>query len=440
MNGLKTTRVLVVDDKIQEAQPFMEALAKRSIGSIYFQGDDENKLPPEGEALTGIRLAALDLDLGIGGEVKPVIDTLINTINRLVHESNGPYLAIAWTTNDDTYFNEFESRQTDLVCRPIGVIKMHKSDYSNIDTIFDKVKASIQEAYPLELLSYWEGLIHKSSGSVMQVLPASSDWKEQSTQTLRLILDYAVISGDRSIPQLAALLSTFNALQLDSIDSHIASMAEEDAKALVSPLHAFQSIDAIDLKAKLNLRLLCTEPEADIVTGNIYRCDDICPQAKPPFPNLDQLLNDMVRSRPPADEEQRNRQLQQEDERIASLKTAGCIAIAMEVTPLCDYQQDNAKLPRFVCGLAVPYEKRRSIKKPQGFMRTDKAPIEFESGDLIGTKILVWNSHYVVSVPRSEVNSEAKLVRLRQSPVIDIQAWLASQLSRPGYLSLAARW
>ena len=117
MDGLKTSRVLVLDDDINEARPFMEALAKRSIGWVYYPGDDESKLPSEDGRLTGIRLAALDLDLGVGGEAGPVIEVLVRNLNSLVHEKNGPYLAIAWTSKDDTYFEEFQNRLADLNCR-----------------------------------------------------------------------------------------------------------------------------------------------------------------------------------------------------------------------------------------------------------------------------------------------------------------------------------
>lgn len=430
MKGLQTTRVLVLDDDMEEARPFMEALAKRSIGCIYFRGDDESKLPSEEDRLTGIRLAALDLDLGIGGEAGRVIDMLVETLNKIIHKGNGPYLAIAWTSKDDTYFEEFRNRQSDLDCHPVGLIKMQKTDDADIDTIFTKIEASMEEAYPLGLLSYWEGIIHESSGSVMQVLPVAVDWEKQSQQALRLILDHAATSHEHAVPQLAALVSTFNALQLDSLDSYIASITEEDAYVLVSPLGSLsgESTDELDLKAKLNFRLLCTEPASDTAPGNIYDCDNICLQGTTPFPTLDQLLDDMVRSKQSVDEDKKQ------------LKAAGCLAIAMEITPLCDYQQNNVKLARFVCGVAIPYEKKNCAKRPEGFLKSDKAPIEFDLGNLTGKKLLVWNSRYIVSVPSSAVNSEASLVRLRQSPLIDIQAWLASQLNRPGYLSLTAPW
>ena len=432
MDGLKTTRVLVVDDELEEARPFIEALAKRSIGSIYFSGTDVDTLPPEDGKLTGIRLAALDLDLGINGEAPAVIGALIGVLNRLLHKENGPYLAIAWTSRDDTYFEELQERITEIECPPIGVVKMGKEMYREIDMISVRVKESVDQAYPLGLLSYWEQIVHQSSGSVMQILPVptESTWTAHSKQTLSLILDAASGANDSSVASLAALLSAFSSLQLDSIETDIASLVDGDASLLISPLAEVHDPDALDLKAELNYRLLCTKAEETIAPGNIYRCDELCSSEALIFPTLDDLLEDIVAAKDNA----------KRDEQKETLKSAGCVPIAMEVTPLCDYQQDKYKLPRFVCGVALPYKERRLTKRPDGFLRTDYSPIAFPECPLKGTKLLVWNSRYTVSVPKGMVKGETGLLRLRQAPLVDIEAWLASQLNRPGYVSLRVGW
>ena len=126
MDGLRTARVLVLDDKIADAKPLMEALAKHGIGATYFSGDLD-MLPCADRKLTGIRLAVLDLDLGSGGEAPAVISALLRTVNGIVRHDNGPYLAIAWTDKEEEYFSEFVRRQMELECQPIHVIKMYKT-------------------------------------------------------------------------------------------------------------------------------------------------------------------------------------------------------------------------------------------------------------------------------------------------------------------------
>ena len=107
----------------------------------------------------------------------------------------------------------------------------------------------------------------------------------------------------------------------------------------------------------------------------------------------------------------------------------------MEVSPLCDYQQGGKGFPRFICGLAVPFDQISLLKQRALFLRKTQ-PIAFDTPPLQGKMVLVWNSHYMVSVPRKLLVEATALVRLRQAPLIDVQAWLGSQGNRPGYLSI----
>ena len=350
MDGLKTTRVLVIDDDINEATPFIEALAKRGIGSLYFSGTDVDKLPDENNKLTGIRLAAIDMDLdGAGGDVGVVIPRLLGIMNRVMATDNGPYLAIAWTKHDD-YVASFRDRsQCELCCPPIEVIPMSKKKYQGIEEISRKVDEEISKSYPLGLLGFWEQSIHESSGSVMRILPKSTDWIEHSNQTLRLLLDSAANKQDSSSIKLRALMSAFNSLQLDAIETNAAMWEDDIADPLIVPLNDIQRPQDADLKAQLNFRLLCTDVAQGIVPGNIYLCDDFCSPETRLFPTFEELLVDMVDPN--------------KEDSQGQLKSAGCVSVAMEITPLCDYEQRKMKLPRFICGLAVPMDKTKLLKK-----------------------------------------------------------------------------
>ena len=426
MDGLRTSRVLVLDNDPKDANRVMEALAKSGVGAIYFSGDEE-KLPSEDGKLTGIRLAAIDLDLGIAGDAPAVINVLTTVLNRIIHKDNGPYLAIAWTgSRNDDYYKEFQKKQSDLDCRPIQLIKMTKGEYAgedSIKTIFEKVSEEMEKAYPLGLLSFWEQTIHDSSGSVMEILPEATDWIDQSKQALRMLLDAAGEADESSAVRLTSLLSSFNALQLDCIETDIASLQAQGVSPLISPLDDIASCSHLDIKAKLNYRLLCTTLGPGTAPGNIYQCATVCPSQDWLFPTLHDLLDEMAEPNPG------NEQI---------LKDGSCLAVAMEITPLCDYRR--SRLSRFICGIALPYAVRRRAKRPTGFLRTDHAPIFFEDGPLAGTNLLVWNSRWTVTVPSAMARRQAGLFRLRQAPLIDVQSWLAGQQNRPGYLSLTTQW
>ena len=430
MDGLRTARVLVLDDEIKEATPFMEALAQRGIGSIYFS-ENEDALPAESDKLTGIRLAAIDMDLdGAGDDVRIVIPRLIGLMNRLIAADNGPYLAIAWTKHDD-YVAPFRERsRNELDCPPIEIISMPKQDYGDIEAISRKIDEAIAQCYPLNLLGFWEQSIHESSDSVMQILPNTNDWIIESKKTLRLLLDAAADRGSSQKATFMALMSALNTLQLDAIETAAMNQEDDAIYSLVSPLNdvhvpkpteedKYKEFNA--LKAALNYRLLCTDPAPGIAPGNIYSCDVFDATGPTLFPKLGRLVFDAA---------SRNNN--------AELREAGCVRIAMEITPLCDYQQGKQGFPRFICGLAVPMDHRSLLDNKALFLRQTE-PIALETSPLEGNMVLVWDSHYTVSAPKELFTNGSALIRLRQAPLIDVQAWLGSQSNRPGYLSIQVR-
>jgi len=66
MNGLSGARVLLLDDEPNEALPIIKAFAKAGIPIAYFDGKRAG-LPAKTRRLRGIRLAILDMNLGVTG-------------------------------------------------------------------------------------------------------------------------------------------------------------------------------------------------------------------------------------------------------------------------------------------------------------------------------------------------------------------------------------
>lgn len=427
MDGLRTARVLVLDNEIKEAKLVMEALAKRGIGSVYFSGQEET-LPAEDDKLTGIRLAAIDMDLDdAGGDVNVVVPRLIGTMNRLIAEDNGPFLTIAWTKHDDYVATFRERSRSELACPPISIIAMPKQQYGDIEAIFRKVDEAIGNSYPLNVLGFWEQSVHDSSSSVMDIMSRSPDnpinWANDSIETLRLLIKAAVEEETTFETKLLALLATFSSIQLDAVESS-ASVSPEKAEELLSPLDTHiasrssteQIPSTSDIAATLNRRLWFTRFSPNVAPGNIYDSRCFPSQGRPVLPTLEILLEDMgQRTLTPEEKE-------------------GWISVAMEVTPLCDYQQGKRKLPRFVCGIAVPTTGKNLVKT--GAYLQEAGPVDFEEEPLKGNKTIVWNARYIVSVSEEEIAQVPALVRMRQSNLIDVQAWLSMQGNRPGYLSI----
>ena len=170
---------------------------------------------------------------------------------------------------------------------------------------------------------------------------------------------------------------------------------------------------------RLNRRLLFGIHLPDAAPGNIYRIDDIAANVADFMPSQTELLNDMAQS-----------------EQTQPLIEAGCVALALEITPICDHQQGKARQARFICGVAVPSNKLNLIKTNAEYLRQLPLGGSFHDEQLGGDAVILWNSHYLLSLPPDHVPENRALLRLRQMPLTDVQAWVGNHAARPGYLSV----
>ena len=104
-----------------------------------------------------------------------------------------------------------------------------------------------------------------------------------------------------------------------------------------------------------------------------------------------------------------------------------CIPFLLELTPSCDFAQRKQRVARFVGGLLVADKIPRlstGSNKEIGPIR-----IDYKSG--------IWHpvcsARFPFSIPFQKVMVAPQL-RLRASVLLDIQAWIAAQFARPGYL------
>lgn len=422
MDGLRTTRVLVVDDQRDEAQGVIDALARDGIGAIYYSQDVERH--PD-QPLTGVRLATLDMNLENLPSPDPPAATaaILSVLGRLIAENNGPYLAIAWTKHPELV-EEFTKRAAALPCPPVRVIPLVKAEVQADDGSFDfakiaaEVQSALHECYPLGLLAFWEQMVHKSSGSIMEMMPDGNSWTDESKRTLALLWRHSAGEGDPQDVKLRALLEAFNALQFDAIESDTALLDSETANSLVDSLDIGEAPSGgSDLAARLNRRLLFGVALPNVASGNVYQPGTIVSAEEGTFPTIDELLDDMAQ---PGKKQE--------------LIEAGSLAVAMEITPLCDYQHDKVRRARFVCGIAVGPERSNLIKRSDFVCQTPV--VWFDNEPLCGNRIVAWNSHFIVSVPPNQVPQGEALVRLRQLPLMQVQSWIGSHATRPGYLSV----
>lgn len=169
-------RIAIVDDQINQARPIMQELSKRKIPFSYYDGNPEN-LPVQEDSDNNLRVLFLDINL-IDNAVHPVktlYPVVFANINRIVSDTNFPYILICWSRNWKEYEEIIEKLYNDLPDKkPIASIQLVKSDFFSLDGektecydekmegLFRQIEIALTAHTTFHNLLLWENHIHKA--------------------------------------------------------------------------------------------------------------------------------------------------------------------------------------------------------------------------------------------------------------------------------------
>lgn len=168
---LATARALVLDDRYDEVEPVIRALARLGIGSVYLNGDVEAM--PE-TPLHGIRLAIIDMDL-LGGDNGPAATAghTLQVLEGILHGDANPLMVIVWTGSDEIYQEFAKSFPARFpLCAPGVVHRLDKAKFNlknevGIAEAAEEFRQTIIEqlagARPLDLFWSWEQAVHDAA-------------------------------------------------------------------------------------------------------------------------------------------------------------------------------------------------------------------------------------------------------------------------------------
>ena len=197
----KNGSVVIIDDKIEEAFPLMNALAKRGVPYSYYDGKSKNY--PE-KTLDNVRIIFLDmhLDEAAGGatNTKNIVSLLVAGIDALVNENNGPYVVMVWSKHDSQHLIELEDtllNKNSVSCRPIAVLNMEKSlcfesiydennvksewklRYDGMDILEKNLSVQLKMIDSFMILCNWENGIKNSARETVEAIGTLFDRKDQ---------------------------------------------------------------------------------------------------------------------------------------------------------------------------------------------------------------------------------------------------------------------
>jgi hypothetical protein len=174
MEGLRTTRVVVVDDDPQDGLAILQALSQLGAGAAYYSGSLE-QLPAE--RLRGVRLLVLDMDLGTGAShPAAILAPTLAVVDRLLDHRNGPVLILAWTGHGelvDEFRRRLQAARPDL--HPLFVILMEKAAVKaeakgDVVELSRIVMERTQTLFPFDLLLRWEEQVHQAANDAVNVI------------------------------------------------------------------------------------------------------------------------------------------------------------------------------------------------------------------------------------------------------------------------------
>lgn len=222
-----------------------------------------------------------------------------------------------------------------------------------------------------------------------------------------------------------ALFGALDQIFADQLEVAAFQIQEKDSIKEVADKAATSTDTEVQVMSRIN-RSLLLGPVIDKTgaPGSVYVVNKL---TKPFREAMDGLVPDTLIS--PSPDWKQSKQDEYEAAKTQS------VAIAVEITPVCDHQQDKHKVVRLLGGIAVPVQLVKLICKAD-YVRSFPS-IGFADEVLSGDYVLAWNTHYLVTRARSTLGPRhPPAYRVRPAALADLITFQANHAARPGYLSI----
>jgi hypothetical protein len=447
MDRLRGCRVVLVDDKPEEAEPIIRSLGLKGVPVAYFKiSGEEGDEPPKHPCPPGIRLAILDIELGLNlpGD-KQRVGYLLQVFRQIIRTDNGPYMVVLWTNfPGDKELFEAEIFREQTLPNPVVIVMLEKFKYlRDLGAIVAKLEEELNRAPTFRILQFWEESAFNATSEVTNRLSEIVDfkakdinewvevWKAGVSQIIKAMASEEYGEG-LTDPQstLSAFYTSLNPLHGDRLEALTSKPPEALADTAADVLKAGDCSD--EKRARINSMLhIATEGLEKLWTGNSYLLPD---NEKKPLnlPNKEELVEEFLRGKK-SEKERWN-----EDK---GLVTKVCVPLLVDINPACDYAQDKVKVLRLLAGVLVPKEHRNVLKQPN-----QKRIGEFlwTMRDLYLTKELnnatiydlYLSARLLYSISPEEGSKLKPLLRLRAQAAVALQAWFSAHAARVGLFLL----
>ena len=410
-------RVVIIDDREDEGNGIKEALETIQIPSLFYHVTSNRSL--EDKLCKNIRLVFLDLIFSDSRSPNAAQNAgnAISKLSKVVGET-GFYILVMWSshTTEDvaTAFQAQMARQTDFA-KPYTILALQKTDFKTatgkykIKPIIRKINEQLALSPSLQVFSDWERLTTNSISDLAGSIAGQKTHDELSKTINSLSEAYAGKGKPKDAPQNA--LMAFNEIFRGTVSQQIMSNGFGNLYKKIGT----GTLDDSE-RAKLNASLMFT-PDTNIGPGSIFKIKGLGKNKKK---FISAILD--------------------QDETALGAAYGKIIPIAIEVTPLCNAAQKNAKHTYFLNGLLHPEFYPNAAGPKEITINKNKKPHcytlekSFWDNDNGETFRLSFNLKLFHSTLSDKYVSMDK--KIRDNLVIDLQHQISGYISRPGHVLL----
>lgn len=227
MKLYNSQKILIIDDKYDEAYPLITALAIKGMPTLYWNGGYEGV--PE-EPLTGVRFVFLDMRFSTVTDERTICTFLFNLLSKAISVDNGPYVLFIWSKHDNEYLDYFKKEilKIDRVPKPYVIMNMDKNMFINSVSEENEVYAEIAST----LCESIDGDEDKFQG-VLQLIEENIVKTQEKVQIIEDGINKIMQSLDEKLQEINSLAILFMWERLvnksaENLLNDIASLSEVD--------------------------------------------------------------------------------------------------------------------------------------------------------------------------------------------------------------------
>jgi hypothetical protein len=422
----KSGRILVIDDKIDEAYPIMRILSKKGVKYSFFTGNVK-EIP--NERFYDIRLVFLDLFLQ-GDSKSQSFDLINSTFKGIFDKTNSPIIIILWTANQEDFL-DFCKFYGEKIHFPeiIDIVPVNKNDYferdadgiyvpkRNEDVVYSELIEKILQTIPnnhwFHVHTFWDNLINDASvRSINNFLTIFPYNREIDKEMWSLIFSLAFAYSGENLDirdkndVIKNAMMSYNMVFLDELENLIIN---SDYKYEIKNASEIKIVN-VDTAAKIHKKIHFVQNEHFIIPGTIILQHD---------ENLKFLLiKDLLKKD------------------FGSITNFADIwkttkSIICEISPICDCFTNKWKKHRILYGLMYQTKFEDKFKGDNGYLYST-IPFEFEGHSY---NILL-DFRLLDAMPLDYFEDDVPILRLRQSILSEIQIKCGAHVNRLGIISI----